>query len=470
MQAVASDSAPGAPVTAAAPAKGPRVVLLSPRGPLYRHRTGIWRKSLRYAPLTLTTLAALVPEEFGAEVAIVDEGIADIDLDVEADLVGISAITGTAPRCYELAAHFRRRGIPVVLGGVHPTLVPDEAARHADAVVVGYAEQTWPQLLRDFVAGGLRARYTQGKDLDLANLPFPRRDLLPTARFATMHTIEATRGCIHQCEFCVVPAAWGRPLQKPVADVVADIRQMGARRLIFLDLNLIADLDYARELFTALIPLKLTWGGLATTLIARDQELLDLAARSGCRGLLLGFESLSSQSLREMHKAFNTHLDYREVVRRLHERGIAIMGCFVFGFDHDTPETFAATAEFAIDANIDLPRYAIQTPFPGTALFHRLKREGRILTEDWRLYDGQHVVYQPCRLTPDELLRGTEWAWKRTYSYRSIAKRLAGARNLLPVALPANLGYRFYAHRLHRYYTCDWYLAGPPALGTAVAP
>ena len=234
MQAVASDIAPGVPIAAAAPAKGPRVVLLSPRGPLYRHRTGIWKKSLRYAPLTLTTLAALVPEELGAEVAIVDEGIADIDLDVEADLVGISAITGTAPRSYELAAHFRRRGIPVVLGGVHPTLVPDEAARHADAVVVGYAEQTWPRLLRDFVAGRLQARYTQEKDLDLANLPFPRRDLLPTARFATMHTIEATRGCIHQCEFCVVPAAWGRPLQKPVADVVADIRQMGARRLIFL--------------------------------------------------------------------------------------------------------------------------------------------------------------------------------------------------------------------------------------------
>ena len=158
MQAVVADAAPDAPVAAAVPAKGPRIVLLSPRGPLYRHRTGIWKKSLRYAPLTLTTLAALVPEELGAEVAIVDEGIADIDLDVEADLVGISAITGTAPRSYELAAHFRRRGIPVVLGGVHPTLVPDEAARHADAVVVGYAEQTWPRLLRDFVQMPVRCR------------------------------------------------------------------------------------------------------------------------------------------------------------------------------------------------------------------------------------------------------------------------------------------------------------------------
>ena len=436
-----------------------RILLLSPRGPLYRHRTGIWKKSLRYAPLTLTTLASLVPEELGAEVTIIDEGIADIDLDAEADLVGISAITGTAPRSYELARHFRQRGIPVVLGGVHPTLMPDEAARHADSVVVGYAEQTWPQLLRDFVARRMQARYYQGKNLSLANLPFPRRDLLPTARFATLHTIEATRGCIHRCDFCVVPAAWGRPLQKPVADIVADIRQMGARRLIFLDLNLIADIDYAKELFTALIPLNIVWGGLATTLIAQDDELLDLAARSGCRGLLLGFESLSPASLRETHKGFNLRLDYYDVVRRLHDRGIAIMGCFVFGFDHDTRDTFAQTVEFAIDANIDLPRYAIQTPFPGTALFHRLKREGRILTEDWSLYDGQHVVYQPCQMSAEELLRGTERAWKQTYSYRSIARRLIHARNLLSVAIPANLGYRFYAHRLHNYYNCDWFLA-----------
>ncbi|HZG68563.1 MAG TPA: radical SAM protein [Herpetosiphonaceae bacterium] len=446
-----------------------RILLLSPRGPLYRHRTGIWKKSLRYAPLTLTTLASLVPEELGAEVTIVDEGIADIPLDAEADLVGISAITGTAPRSYELADHFRRRGIPVVLGGVHPTLMPEEAARHADSVVVGYAEQTWPQLLRDFVAGRMQARYVQEKNLSLANLPFPRRDMLPTARFATMHTIEATRGCIHRCDFCVVPAAWGRPLQKPVADVVADIQQMRARRLIFLDLNLIADVDYAKELFTALIPMNIVWGGLATTLIARDDELLDLAARSGCRGLLLGFESLAPASLRETNKAFNLRLDYHEVVRQIHDRGIAIMGCFVFGFDHDTLDTFAETAAFAIDANIDLPRYAILTPFPGTGLFHRLSREGRILTDDWTLYDGQHVVFQPSRMSAQELLRGTERAWKQTYSYRSIAKRLLHARNLMSVALPANLGYRFYAHHLHKYYNCDWFLGNQPR-AQGVAP
>lgn len=442
-----------------------RLALLSPRGPLYRHRTGAWKKSLRYMPLTLTTLAALVPPELNADVTLFDEGIADIDLDLEADLVGISAITGTAPRSYELADHFRRRGIPVVLGGVHPTLLPDEAARHTDSVVVGYAEESWPQLLRDFAAGQMRPRYDQSPHLSLANLPFARRDLLPGSRFTITHTIEATRGCVHPCDFCVVPTAWGRrPLQRPVAEVVAEIRHMRAKRLIFLDLNLIADLDYARELFTALIPLKLTWGGLVTTTVIRHPDLLDLLARSGCRGLLLGFESLSPQALAETHKGFNLRQDYHEVVRELHNRGIGIQACFVFGFDHDTNDTFAATVDFALSAHLDLPRYAILTPFPGTPLFQRLKAEGRILTEDWTLYDGQHVVFQPRRLSPVELLAGTEWAWKQTYSYRAIAKRLLGARIQLPLALAANMGYRFYAHHLHDYYNCDWYLGQQPAV------
>ena len=417
---------------------------------------------MRYAPLTLTTLASLIPPEIDSEVTLIDEGITDIALDLDADLIGISAITGTAPRAYDLADHFRNRGISTVLGGVHPTLMPDEAADHADSVVVGYAEQTWPQLLHDFAYGEMKARYDQTADLSLANLPFPRRDLLPAHGYATMNTIEATRGCIHRCQFCVVPSAWGRPLQRPVGEVVADIKQMGARRLIFLDLNLIADTDYAKELFTALVPLKLKWGGLATTIIAWDDELLDLAARSGCRALLLGFESLNQDSLRETRKSFNALKDYHYVVRRLHERGIGIMGCFVFGFDNDTSDVFEQTVDFVIEANIDLPRYAILTPFPGTPLFRSLEQEGRIITRDWSLYDGQHVVYQPQQMSPDLLLAKTEWAWKRTYGYRSIAKRLLGSRIQLPISLAANFGYRFYANNLHSFYNCDWVVGKEP--------
>ncbi len=315
---------------------------------------------MRYAPLTLTTLAALIPAEIPASIRIIDEGVDDIDVDhIEADLVGISAITGTAPRAYELSARLRARGIPVVLGGVHPTLVPDEAIHHADSIVVGYAEESWPALLRDFRAGRLAARYDQNPHLSLANLPFPRRDLFNSGMVNVAHTLEATRGCIYQCDFCVVPAAWGAPLQKPVADVVADIRQMRATRVVFLDLNLIADVGYAKELFSALIPLKIQWGGLVTTTIAWDEELLDLAARSGCRGLLIGFESLNQASLVEAKKAFNMRRDYFEVVRRIHDRRIAIMGCFVFGFDHDTLDSFDETVEFVLKSHMDLPRYAI---------------------------------------------------------------------------------------------------------------
>lgn len=413
---------------------------------------------MRYAPLTLTTLASLIPPEIAAGVRIIDEGVEEIHPDrIEADLVGITAITGTAPRAYEIAAQLRERNIPVVLGGVHPTLMPDEAMQHADSTVVGYAEESWPQLIRDFVAGRMRPRYDQSPSLKLANLPFPKRELYASGLVNVAHTLEATRGCIYQCEFCVVPAAWGKPLQKPIADVVADILQMRAKRVIFLDLNLIADVPYAKELFTALIPLKIQWAGLATTTIAWDDELLDLAARSGCRGLLIGFESLNQQSLIEAKKAFNMRHDYYEVVRKIRDRKIALMGCFVFGFDHDTIRAFDETVDFVLDVHMDLPRYAIAVPFPGTALYKRLKSEGRITTENWSLYDGQHVVFEPKNMTAAELLEHTRRAWRKTYSYPSIARRLAGSRTRLPIAIPANLGYRFYAYHLDSFYTCDWF-------------
>ena len=239
-----------------------KIVLLSPKGPLYRHRGGIFRRNLRYAPLTLTSLAALIPPELDARVDLMDEGVQEIDAHrLDADLVGITVITGTAVRAYELADHLRARGIPVVLGGPHVTLVPDDAQSHADAIVVGYAEDAWPQLLRDFAAGCMLPRYVQAPDLSLAGRPFPRRDLLRGQPYLTHDTFEATRGCIHHCDFCVVPSAWGTtPYLKPVDEVVEDIRQTvrarWPRKIMFLDLNLIADKEYAARLFEALIPLR----------------------------------------------------------------------------------------------------------------------------------------------------------------------------------------------------------------------
>lgn len=437
-----------------------RIVLISPKGPLYRHRGGIFKKSLRYMPLTLTTLAALVPEELQAELRLFDEGIEEVDpAGIEADLVGLTVITGTAMRAYELAARLRERGIPVVLGGPHVTLIPDDAQPHADAIVVGYAEESWPELLRDFAAGHMKRRYDQRPGLSLAGMPFPRRDLLPRCRYITDDVFEATRGCIHKCDFCVVPSAWGqKPYQKPVEEVVADIRQKGSRKLIFVDLNLIADRDYAARLFEAVIPLKVQWYGLATVLLADDPHLLSLAQRSGCKGILMGLESISKDNLRDSKKAFNSPERYKELVATLHRHGIALQGCFVFGMDHDTPEVFLETARFAVEARIDLPRFAVVTPFPGTALFQRLDREERILTRDWELYDGQHVVFQPAQMTVEQLQRGIETAWRHAYSVPSMLKRLASSPSPLPVRIGTNLGYRFYAHNLHRFYNCDWIL------------
>jgi radical SAM superfamily enzyme YgiQ (UPF0313 family) len=434
-----------------------KIVLISPKGPLYRHRGGIFKKSLRYQPLTLTTLAAYVPSELHADVQLIDEGIEDVDLDLEADLVGLTVISGSAMRAYELARHFRSRGMAVVLGGPHVTLIPEDAAPHADAVVVGYAEDTWPELLRDFAAGRMKTRYDALERVDLSQRPFAKRELLPKSRYLTQAVFEATRGCVHDCDFCVVPAAWGRrPFQKPVEEVCADIKAVGQRRIIFIDLNLIADRNYAARLFEALIPLKLNWFGLSTVLLGNDPELLALAARSGCSGLLMGLESINPRALKLSGKGFNSPADYAGLVAKLHEHRITLMGCFVFGSDFDDHDTFMQTARFAVEAGIDLPRFAISTPFPGTTLYKRLEAEGRILTRNWELYDGQHVVFQPKGMSPSELYAGHEAAWKHAYSYASIGRRLLKSRQRVPITLAANLGYRFYAHHLHDFYNCDW--------------
>ena len=433
------------------------IVLLSPKGRLYRHRGGIFKRSLRYAPLTLPTLVSLIPPEIEHDVRLFDEGIEDIPLDLKCDLIGITVITGTAPRSYWLADQFRARGITVVLGGPHVTLAPEDAAPHADAIVTGYGEESWPRLLRDFGQGRLAPRYSQVQNLSLAGLPPVRRDLVPRQHYITTAVFEATRGCGHDCDFCVVPTAWGRrQLQKPVGEVVDDIRRSGARRLIFIDLNLVSDREYAAHLFEALAPLGVQWYGLATTLLGKDEELLTLCARSGCRGLLIGLESIAVGGLREVHKGFNNPADFKELIDKLHRHGIAVQGAFVFGLDNDTPEVFARTAEFTIDARIDLPRFAVLTPFPGTPLFRRLESERRILTKNWELYDGQHVVFQPKQMTPEALMRGTEAAWKATYRYGSIVKRIWRSPASRAVVIGANLGYRFYAHHLNRFYNCDW--------------
>ena len=434
-----------------------KVALISPKGPLYRHKGGIFKKALRYQPLTLTTLAALIPTELNIDVQLIDEGIQEIPASLEVDLIGMTVITGTAKRAYELADKFRAKGVSVVLGGPHVTLMPEEAQAHADAICVGYAEQSWPQLLHDFVAGRMESRYSQAPDFTLGADPFPRRELFDSSLFLTQAVFEASRSCHHDCEFCTAPAAWGRKqYQRPIEWVIEDIRRVGKNRIIFIDLNLVSDPRYAKELFRQLIPMNLSWFGLSTVLIAHDKELLELMARSGCKGLLLGLETVSESSLQDAKKRFNASVGYKGLIDDLHQLGIAVQGCFVFGLDHDTPDVFEATVQFTIDAGVDLPRFAILTPFPGTPLFKRIEAEGRILNRDWEFYDGQHVVFQPKRMSAQQLAEGHEWVWKESYRWSAMAKRLWRAGNFQPLAVSANMGYRFYAHNLHRFYNCDW--------------
>ena len=433
-----------------------KITLIMPQSEMYRKR-GIFSKALRYAPLTLTTLAALVPEELNAEIRIIDEGVEELNTEaIDADIVGITCITPNAPRVYELSRKLRERGITVVIGGVHPTLVPDEAQPHADAIVVGYAEQSWPQLLHDFADGKMQSRYDEGPGYRFANVPEPRRDLLKKDGYITLNTVQAVRGCPYKCNFCVVPVAWPGYLHRPIREVICEIERLKGDSFLFLDLSPIENPTYIIQLYRELIPLKKRWGGLSTIRIASDREMLKLASRSGCGGLLIGFESVSSATIKQMRKGFNKPEQYIEAARIIHDYGIALNGCFVFGLDGDDTSVFERTVEFVNKAAIDLPRFSVATPFPGTPLYRQLNAQGRILIKDWTYYGGQNVVFQPKNMTVEELQEGIRWAWRQVYSFPSIVHRVAGSAAsrsglVLKTSILANVGYTRYARLLPDY-------------------
>lgn len=434
-----------------------KITLLMPQSAAYRNG-GVFSKSLRYAPLTLTTLAALVPEELNADIRIIDEGVEPLDIaKIEADLVGITCITPNAPRVYQMSKELQARGITTVIGGVHPTLVPDDAQPHANAIVTGYAEKSWPKLLRDFAATGKVApRYTEGPDYRFANVPEPRRDLLKKDGYITINTVQAVRGCPYKCNFCVVPVAWPGYLHRPIPEVIREIERLEDKTFLFLDLSPIEDARYIKQLYRELAPLKKRWGGLATIRIANDPEMLQLAAKSGCGGLLIGIESTSPATIKMMRKGFNKPDQYYDAVKRIHDHGIAINGCFVFGLDSDDTSIFDRTLEFIDKAAIDLPRFSIATPFPGTPLYHELNSEDRLITRDWSYYGGQNVVYRPKLMTVDELQEGTRRTWRQAYSLPSIVRRLtrsAASRSplILKTTALANFGYTYYARLLPDY-------------------
>jgi radical SAM superfamily enzyme YgiQ (UPF0313 family) len=427
-----------------------RILMIMPDAHMHKLRLGPFVRSMREAPLTLTTLAALTPD---AEVTLIDESVDRVPPDFSADLVAISAITGCAPRAYMWADHFRARGIPVVLGGVHVSILPGEARQHADAVVIGMAEHSWPRLLADFRADALQPVYADAYPDDgwLPGVPLPRRDLQRHGGYMAPNTVQATRGCRRVCDFCSVPVMWPKYLRRPVGDVIRDIQAIPGKIIVFNDVSLVDDVDYAKELFTAMIPLRKRWGGLSTVEVVKDPELLDLMRRSGCVYLLLGFESVNQSTLRQIHKGFNHTDAYREVMETLHGYGISVQGCFVFGFDHDDATVFASTVERVNDLRIDIPRYSLYTPYPGTALFTRLHAEGRILSFNWEDYDTMHVVIQPAQMSPEALYDGFKWAYRETFKAGSALRRVAGLglRPNAAVNFVGNLCYRIFVKRLY---------------------
>ncbi len=428
-----------------------KILLLMADANMHKLHIGSMTRSMRECPTSLSTLAALTADQPDVEYQLIDESVDRVPLDAQVDLVGISVLTGTALRAYALADHFRGRGIPVVLGGVHVTLMPEEAKRFADSVVVGMAEQIWPQLIADFKKGQLKPEYRdQGGDETFYQLPTPRWDLHRKSGYMMPYSIQTTRGCMHHCDFCTVPGVWKRFQRRPVADVIRDIKALPARRFAINDVSPLDDIEYAKELFRAMIPLKKKWGGLATTKVTQDPELFDLLVKSGCKYLLIGFESVSQNTLNTMAKGFNREDDYTELMRRLHRAGIIVQGCFVFGFDTDDQDVFAQTVERVQELKVDIPRYSIYTPYPGSRLFDRLHAEGRILSYNWGDYDTMHVVYRPTCMSPVELYEGFRWAYKETFKIRSIFRRTIATGFWFPVTFAGNLTYRIFVRRLFR--------------------
>jgi len=378
---------------------------------------------------------------------IVDEDTERIDFDAAVDIVGLSFMTLSAPRAYEIADRFRRRGVPVIMGGFHPTVCPEDALRHADAVCVGDAENKMERIMEDALHGRLQPIY-DGSPPDLADIPVPDRRLLGRFGRGVIDTILATRGCPYRCTFCSVTAFHRHTYRaRPVEHVVEELRTL-RRRVLFVDDNLIANREYALELFAAITPLKKHWYGQCSTGIVNDVRLLEAAAASGCRGMFVGFESLSEPNLAAWRKGFNRPQAYSRVVRKLHQAGIAVYAGIVFGMDNDTPTVFRRTLRFLEESEIDFAAPNVLTPFPGTPLYDEMERDGRILDRDWSRYDFNHAVFEPKHMSAETLERGTCWVRAHFYGRRAVARRIRRSLGYLDLGtvlhaiVPLNLGFR----------------------------
>ncbi len=426
-----------------------KFLLINPTHPRWRIRKdgrSRFPRVFRFSMLSSLSVAAAMPAN--VETRIIDEDVEPIDFNADADLIGISFMTFNAPRAYEIADIFRHeKRKPVIFGGYHPTFRPEEAIKHADAVCVGEAERNAPMMIRDYVEGRLKPIY-EGWCENLQGVPIPNRNLIRKSAYIVADVLQATRGCPHKCRFCSVAAFNQYHFRtRPIAEVLAELGSLG-KNVIFMDDNIVGNPDYARELFAKMIPLKKHWFSQCSIRIAYDDELLKLAASSGCSGLFIGFESLSQDNLDAVKKNFNRAEDYIRIVKKIHSVGIAVFAGFAFGLDCDKPSIFKQTLDFLCRAKIDSLQATNWTPFPGTPLFEEMDSQGRIFDKDWSHYDFAHVVFEPKHMSPRKLKTGTDWVQSHFYSRKSISRRLCQAFSYLPPWLvlkavaPLNFSYR----------------------------
>lgn len=389
-------------------------------------------RSWQMEPLAPAVLAALTPSD--VEVRFYDDRLEDIPFDEPTDLVALSVETYTALRSYQIASEYRRRGVPVVMGGFHPTLCPDEAARYADTVVVGEAEGTWAGVIEDYRHGTRRRVIRTDGRPRLAGV-IPDRDIFRGKRYVPVTLIESARGCRYACEFCAIQSYYGSTIsRRPAEIVIEEIRRLKdrTRLFFFVDDNIASNTEEARAFYRALEPLRIRWVSQASVHLARDEDLLALVARSGCQGLLVGFETLDPATLVQMNKSFNHAGSYEAELAAFRRHRIRLYATFVFGYDQDTPETFTRVLEFAHHHRFYVTAFNHLTPFPGTPLYRRLQESGRLVGDAWWTdpdYTYNRIPFRPLRLAPEELQRLCLEARREYYSLRSIARRMADPVN-----------------------------------------
>ena len=393
--------------------------------------------------LSLPAVAAATPE--GHEIVIEDERVKKIRLDDTPDLVGISFEVFRAYRAYEIADHYRQRHVPVVLGGMHASVMPEEGLQHADAVVVGEADEVWPEVVADAEAGRMQGIYKGDRPVDLTKLKPPRLDLLDASRYFPLYPIEATRGCTHACAFCTTRYVHGLGFRtRPVGHVIADVERAGNKIIAFLDDTLAADEAFAKELFTAMVPYGKKFFMQSHVLLAENEDLLSLSARAGCLGVFVGVESISTAALSEANKGFNKVERFKDNIARFHDRGILVDGGIIFGFDTDTPDVFDRTIEALKRVKIDSVAVNILIPYPGTEFYRKFEREGRIICTDYSKYTGGTVIVRPENMTVEELQAGYNRFTKDYYRMMEIVYRAFKRPNAVATItrLIANVGHR----------------------------